>query len=535
MRVVISSATLQADSFLKFFESRGEAEKKARRGEDVTHPTEEGDNGKDPRSGHIVSIEGRTYPIDMFYLQEPTENYLQRAVTTILDIHQKEDPGDILVFLTGRDEIETAVELINELDQSSYKTALMPLPLYAGLSTEQQMYIFDKAPQETRKVVFATNIAEASVTIDGVVYIVDCGFAKMRIYDPKTGIESLSVEPISKASAKQRAGRAGRTKSGKCYRLYTEEAYKELPETTTPELIRSNLASVFLLFKALGIDNVARFPYLSPPPSSIVIRSLELLYALGALDDYAKLTRPLGYQMAELGVLEPMLAKTLLAAPKFACLSEMLSIAALMSVGGGNTIWFYHEGERKRMEERRRRFMAEEGDHLTLLNAFEAFSSRKRKGDEGGKWCHENSINFKVMTKVVSVRNQLKGYLEKFNIVEAQTSSLPSDTTQLSENIRRCIATGYFSNAAKMQADGSFLNVERNVTFHIHPSSVLFNRKTDWVVYHECLQTGGGGWGEGGGVKKEGKIYIRDLTKVDLGWLLEYGKGFYEMKGGERG
>ena len=335
LRIIVSSATLQAEDFLTFFadeELPGDEQK-----------TEAGATS----NGQIISIEGRAFPVDVHYLTEPCEEYLERAVKTVFDVHACEPEGDILVFLTGRDEIEKAIDMVADRLPSLPKDAdrILPLPLYAGLPTEQQMYVFEPAPSQHRKVIFATNIAEASVTIDGIVYVVDSGFVKLRAYDPATGIETLTPTPVSQASATQRAGRAGRTKPGKCYRLYTESAFDTLSPATIPEIQRSNLAPTILQLKALGIDNIARFDFLTSPPAELIIRALELLYSLGALDDYAKLTKPLGTRMAELA-LEPMLATCLLnsSLPAFACQSEMLSIAAMTSLQGA--VWFSHDNKK---------------------------------------------------------------------------------------------------------------------------------------------------------------------------------------------
>ncbi|KAI5458110.1 P-loop containing nucleoside triphosphate hydrolase protein [Mariannaea sp. PMI_226] len=503
LRIIVSSATLQAKGFLDFFTGTSEDQ------------TAQADSGTKDQIGTIVSIEGRTYPIDILYLESPAEDYVERAIKTVFDIHTQEGDGDILVFLTGREEIDNAIEAVSErmADLDSRYGRLLPLPLYAGLSSEQQMYVFDKPPAGTRKVVFSTNIAEASVTIDGIVYVIDCGFAKLRAYNPRTGIEALTATPISKAAASQRAGRAGRTRPGKCFRLYTEQSYQALPEANIPEIQRSNLASVILQLKALGIDNIVRFDFLSPPPAELVSKALELLYSLGALDEYAKLTRPLGTRMAELAV-EPMMAKTLLSAQTFGCLSEILTIAAMTTLGG--SVWFHHDGERKKMETSRRKFAVEEGDHLTLLNAYQAFVT---KGKKEAKFCHDNNLNFKSMTRAVSIRAQLKRYLERFNIkidesLGGQTSS--ADNTKKAEQIRRCLTTGYFAHAARMQPDGTFRNVEGGTVLHAHPSSLMFNRKADWVIFHEVMETGG-------------KIFIRDLTKIEKGWLLEYAPEFYNV------
>lgn len=498
LRVIISSATLQAEEFLAFFSDQAIID-----GDDEAT--------KKNRTGSIISIEGRTFPIDVLYLDSPTEDYVEKTISTVFDIHAEEPEGDILVFLTGRDEIDNAVVAISEraADLQPGTQSILVLPLYAGLTTEQQMYVFDEAPQDTRKVIVATNIAEASVTIDGIVYVVDCGFVKLRTFDPKTGIETLTATPISQASASQRAGRAGRTKPGKCFRLYTEENFQALPTANVPEIQRTNLAPFVLQLKALGIDNVVRFDYLTPPPAELLIKATELLFSLGALDDYAKLTRPLGMRMAELAV-EPMMAKTLLSAASFGCLSEILTIAAMTSLGG--SIWIQRDGEKKQMESARRKFAAEEGDHLTLLNVYQTFVT---KGKKEARFCYENQLNFKAMSRAVSIRAQLKRYLERFGI--AIDESLATSSLGKGEQIRRCLTTGYFAHAAKMQPDGSFRNVEGGVVFHAHPSSLMFNRKAEWVIFHEIMETGN-------------KTFIRDITKIEKQWLLDYAADFYQVR-----
>ena len=529
LRIIISSATLQAEDFLKFFmgDDRSPSMEMATDAMTLDDLIAQGSSGSQNPSielggniGRIISLEGRMYPVDVLYLETPTEDYVEKAVQTVFEIHTKELDGDILVFLTGREEIDNAVQAISERAANLHPRAqaLMPLPLYAGLSTEQQMYIFEEASENTRKVIFSTNIAEASVTIDGIVYVVDTGFVKLRAYNPATSIETLTATPVSKASATQRAGRAGRNKPGKCYRLYTETSFQRLEDATVPEIQRSNLAPVILQLKALGIDNIVRFDFITSPPAELVIRALELLYSLGALDDYAKLTRPLGTRMAELAV-EPMMAKTLLSASSFGCLSEVLTIASMTSLGGN--IWFHHDGEKKRMETARRKFAVEEGDHLTLLNVYQAFVTKGRKES---KFCHEHYLNFKALTRAVSIRAQLKLYLERFGINVDETLSTNANKQPLSvggpdkgEQIRRCLTTGFFAHAAKMQPDGTFRNVAGGTILQAHPSSLMFNRKADWVIFHEVMETGN-------------KTFIRDVTKIEKGWLVEYAPEFYKIQ-----
>ncbi|KAK8196585.1 hypothetical protein M8818_006750 [Zalaria obscura] len=513
LRIVVSSATLQAEDFLRFFAG------------DEVGGGSENHGDADPELGgsvgRIVSLEGRMFPVDIHYLTSPAEDYVERAVQTVFDIHTQEAEGDILIFLTGREEIDTCISMIADRMPSlpPGSQAILPLPLYAGLSTEQQMYVFEQAPEDTRKVIVSTNIAEASVTINGIVYVIDSGFVKLRAYNPSTGIETLTATPISKAAATQRAGRAGRTKPGKCYRLYTEPAYESLAEASVPEIQRSNLAPVILQLKCLGIDNIARFDYLTPPPSNLIVRALEMLYSLGALDDYARLTKPLGVRMAELAV-EPMMAKVLLSAPDFGCLSEMLSIAAMTTLQGA--VWVAHEGGQKAVESSRWKFAVDEGDHLTLLNVYQAFVT---KGKKDAAWCRNNHLNFKSLTRAVSVRNQLRRYLERFGIDVGESLGqglagrdvVRAGGMDKSEQIRRCLTTGYFAHAARMQPDGTFRTVDGGSTLYAHPSSLMFNRKADWVVFHEVMETGE-------------KTFIRDVTKIEKGWLLQYAPAFYQIR-----
>ena len=526
LRIIISSATLQAESFLEFFTDEPEQSTKKTEAVSLDDLIAQGGSGNvtsedgNRSNGRIINLEGRMYPVDVLYLESPTENYVEKAVQTVFDIHTKEPDGDILVFLTGRDEIDTALQAISERAANLHPRAqqLMALPLYAGLSTEQQMYVFEEAPENTRKVIFSTNIAEASVTIDGIVYVVDSGFVKLRAYNPLTGIETLTATGVSKAAATQRAGRAGRTRPGKCFRLYTEPSFQSLDDATIPEIQRSNLAPVILQLKALGIDNIARFNFITSPPAELVIRALELLYSLGALDTYAKLTRPLGVRMAELAI-EPMMAKTLLSAPQFNCLSEILTIAAMTSLGG--SIFINPDGEKKKLETARRKFAVEEGDHITLLNVYQAFVT---KGKKEARFCHDNFLNFKSMTRAVSIRAQLKRYLERFGLNVDETLSSHTKMTPLAvggpdkgEQIRRCLTTGFFAHAAKMQPDGSFRNVAGGTILHAHPSSLMFNRKADWVIFHEVMETGS-------------KTFIRDVTKIEKGWLTEYAPEYYRIR-----
>ncbi|RUS34216.1 putative Pre-mRNA splicing factor [Jimgerdemannia flammicorona] len=529
LRLIISSATLDAEAFLDFFNTNTTG--------DPAHDT-----------AAIVSLEGRTFPVDIMYAEAPVDDYVERAVQTVFDVHTKDSPGDVLVFMPGRDQIEKVVSEVTERATTlpPKYNALLPLPLYAGLPTAEQTLVFQPPPPRTRKIIVATNIAEASVTIDGVVHVIDAGFVRLRAYNPRTGLESLTTVPVSKAAARQRAGRAGRTRPGKAYRLYTEEAYRRLREQNVPEIQRSNLVTVVLQLKALGIENVARFEFLSGPPAELMVRALEvrqndedclvaggvwwgdgtlnvctgfltfplggggiprihkLLYSLGALDDYGRLTMPLGIQLAEFPV-DPMLGKILLDSHKFNCGEEMLTIAAMLSVQ--NPFIHPYSTPVLQVQSEHRKFHALEGDHLTLLNVYTAFVTR---GAKSARWCRDRFLDFKALSRAMAIRAQLARYLARFDV--------PVESSRDSVAIRKCLVGGYFAQAASADEgpEGVWRSVRDGVVLNIHPSSVLFNRRPKWVIFHEVVETT--------------KPFMRDLTVIEPEWLAELAPHFYEFK-----
>ena len=353
LKLVIMSATLDAGKFQHYFDN-----------------------------APLMNVPGRTHPVEIFYTPEPERDYLEAAIRTVIQIQMcGEEEGDILLFLTGQEEIEDACKRIKrELDNLGPDVGDMKcIPLYSTLPPNLQQRIFEPAPAKKsngaigRKLVISTNIAETSLTIDGVVFVIDPGFSKQKVYNPRIRVESLLVSPISKASAQQRAGRAGRTKPGKCFRLYTEKAYKnEMQDNTYPEILRSNLGSVVLQLKKLGIDDLVHFDFMDPPAPETLMRALELLNYLAALDDDGNLTE-LGAIMAEFP-LDPQLAKMLIASCEYNCSNEILSITAMLSVPQ----CFVRPNEAKKAaDDSKLRFAHIDGDHLTLLNVYHAFKQVK--------------------------------------------------------------------------------------------------------------------------------------------------------------
>ncbi|XP_007521704.2 probable ATP-dependent RNA helicase DHX35 [Erinaceus europaeus] len=486
LRLIVASATLDAEKFRDFF-----------------NQNETGDSTRD--TCVILTVEGRTFPVDIFYLQSPVPDYIKSTVETVMKIHQTEGDGDILAFLTGQEEVETVVSMLIEqaraLGRTGMKRHLRVLPMYAGLPSFEQMKVFERVSRSVRKVIVATNVAETSITISGIVYVIDCGFVKLRAYNPRTAIECLVVVPVSQASANQRAGRGGRNRSGKCYRLYTEEAFDKLPQSTVPEMQRSNLAPVILQLKALGIDNVLRFHFMSPPPAQSMVQALELLYALGGLDKDCRLTEPLGMRIAEFP-LNPMFAKMLLESGNFGCSQEILSIAAMMQIQNVFVIPSNQKFQAARMH---RKFAVEEGDHLTMLNVYEAFI----KHNKNSQWCQEHFLNYKGLVRAATVREQLKKLLVKFQVPKISSEGDP-------DPVLRCIVAGFFANAARFHSTGAYRTIRDDHELHIHPASVLYAEKPPrWVIYNEVIQTS--------------KYYMRDVTAIESSWLLELAPHFYQQ------
>ncbi|GAB1315803.1 DEAH-box ATP-dependent RNA helicase prp22 [Madurella fahalii] len=477
----------------------------------------------------ILTIPGRTYPVQILYSKDPESDYIEAAVNTALEVHLAEDSGDILVFLTGQDEIDMACTVLNERVKAFGHTIpeLIVLPIYSTLPPEKQTRIFEPTPRGSRKVIIATNIAETSITIDGICFVIDSGFVKQNVFDPKLGMESLVVTPISQAQANQRAGRAGRTAPGKCFRLYTEAAYQsEMIPTTVPEIQRTNMANTALLLKAMGINNIPAFPFMDPPSTGAVHSALHLLFDLGALDDEGLLTS-LGRRMADFPV-DPPLARALIASAEKGCSAEMLSITAMLSV---STTVFHRpqdEKQRSRADARKARFHDPTSDHLTLLNLHAVWSGTP--STSRGRFCSENFVNERAMHQADHIREQLANLLTQHGypiISYSSSSSLPPSLSS-TEPIRRALCAGFCRNVARRSSDqdpGSFKTLTDGSTVFLHPSSALISptrrgqQSADLVVYHSVVATS--------------KEYMHCATSIKAEWLLEETRGLYKCKKAE--
>jgi len=448
----------------------------------------------------IFTIPGRTYPVAILYTKEAETDYLDASLITIMQIHLTEPPGDILLFLTGQEEIDTACEILYERMKALGPEVpeLVILPVYSALPSEMQTRIFDPAPPGSRKVIIATNIAETSLTIDGIYYVVDPGFVKQNVYNSKTGMDQLIVTPISQAQAKQRAGRAGRTGPGKTYRLYTERAYRdEMLSTNVPEIQRTNLASTVLSLKAMGINDLLAFDFMDAPPMQTLISAMEQLHALSALDDEGLLTR-LGRRMAEFP-LEPMLSKMLIMSVHLACSDEILTIVSMLSV---QNVFYRPKDKQALADSKKAKFHQSEGDHLTLLAVFNSWKNNKFSSP----WCYENFVQIRTLKRAQDVRKQMLGIMDRHKL---DVVSCGKNTVR----VQKAICSGFFKCAAKKDPQEGYKTIVDSQVVYIHPSSALFNRQPDWVIYHELVLTT--------------KEYMREVTAIDPKWLVEFAPKFF--------
>lgn len=477
LKVLVMSATMDVDLFSEYF-------------------------NKSP----VLYLEGRQHPIQIYYTKQPQSDYLQAALVTIFQIHQEAPPSqDILVFLTGQEEIEALARTCRDIAKHLPDSCgpMVVIPLYASLPPVQQLRVFQPAPKGSRKVILSTNIAETSVTISGIKFVIDTGMVKAKRFNPDSGLEVLAVQRVSKAQAWQRAGRAGREDSGFCYRLYTEDEFDNLIPMTVPEIQRCNLAGVMLQLMALGIPDVMNFDFMSKPSSEAVRSAMEHLQLLGAVEknDGIVVLTALGKKMASFP-LEPRYAKTILLSPEFSCLEEVISIVSLLSV---DTVLYNPPARRDEVQAARKKFTSSEGDHVTLLNIYRAF--KKVSGNKD--WCRENFVNSRNMSLVKEVQTQLKEICLKLNL---KLESCGGNTG----NVRRCIAHGMFVNAAELQPDGTYLALDTHQPVAIHPSSVLFQAKPAYVVFNELLHTS--------------RCYMRDMCLVDADWLLDAAPEYFGRK-----
>jgi len=445
----------------------------------------------------VLYVEGRLFPVNIRHVSERTEDWQRALIATIFQIHATApEREDILAFLTGQEEIETAARQARNLAKEYQdRPKLQVFTLYAAQNIEHQQSALRPTGEGQRKLVLATNIAETSLTIPGIRHVIDSCRVKAKVHQARAGLDMLKVVTVSKAQALQRTGRAGREREGHCYRLLTKQEFDALPQATIPEIQRSNLASVVLTMLNIGIKDVTSFDFMDPPSSdslNTALRQLSLLSAVQISGAGTRLT-PLGEKMAGFP-LEPRLTSCLLAAEQLGCTEEMLTIVALLTAESVFQVPGPKE-KREEAEQVHKKFAANEGDLLTLLNVWKAYRSSK----EAAPWCRSQYLIPRHLAFAKQVRTQLVGTCHSAGV--AIQSSRDPDT------IRRALARGLFMNVAQLTVEGHYVALDSGQHVHLHPSSVLFRRKPELVVFTEIVATS--------------RTYIRGLTLVSQEWLSE--------------
>lgn len=472
-RLVVTSATLEAEKFSSYF-----------------------------GSAKIMRIPGRTFPVELFFRRTPITDYISASVDCCLKINEREAEGDILLFLTGQEEIE---EVSSILEGKETIPPIVVCPLYGQMTSESQNEVFKPAPRFHRKIVIATNIAETSLTIPNIHYVVDPGFSKQSSFNPRLGMDSLMVTVISRAQGRQRAGRAGRTGPGKVYRLYTEGAWdSEMDEVLKPEIQRTNLMSLILLLKAIGIRGDLRdFDWMDPPSPLSVLHAQKNLWLLSLLDTRGSLT-PLGRQVSLLP-LEVTLSRFLL---ELGGSEDGLIIVAMLSLQGA--LWIRTKDNAEELSRVQSRFSRpDSGDHATLLSIYRKF----KESSFSKSWCTRNCLHYRNLMKATKIIAQLRNVrgIDWLTCRNSRTFTTTTATTTTTKNtIAKALCSAFFLNVARRDRsadDCSYKTLTSPTTVYIHPSSVLYRKNPEWVIYNDLLLTT--------------KEYMRDVSIIDPKWLIE--------------
>jgi len=513
LKVIITSATIDAERFSQHF------------------------NG-----APVLEVSGRTYPVEILYRpltskdEDDAEVELTDAIVDAADELARHGEGDILVFLPGEREIREAAEALRK---STLRRNDEILPLFARLSHAEQHKIFHPSGAK-RRIVLATNVAETSLTVPGIKYVIDTGLARVKRYSARAKVEQLHVEKISQAAARQRSGRCGRVSAGVCIRLFSEEDFNSRPEFTDPEIVRSNLAAVILRMASLNLGDVAAFPFLEMPDSRYINDGFQVLLELGAVNEHNRLTR-LGEQMARLPI-DPKIARILLAAKKHDCMAEILVIASALSI----------QDPRERPLEARdaaakahERFTDKQSDFLAYLNIWDSFQRERDKGLSNKQlvqWCRQYFLSYLRMREWRELHHQLAqtaiemGLTTKeaaFRQPPTQEQLRPSESQgdqdlaaklkqkQLDkkqhraqiraakeagyEQIHRALLTGLIANVGMKSPDGNDYTGARGSRFHLFPASALFKAKPKWVMAAELVETT--------------RLYARDVAVIQPEWI----------------
>lgn len=506
LKIIVMSATLQAEKFSQFF-----------------------------NNAPILFVEGRKFNVQQLYLKAPSDDIVDSVIRCCVQINSSEQLGDILCFLPGQEEIDKAVSIINKISEIIHKENSVPLmiayPLYAALAPAKQAQVFLPLKGFKRKIVFSTNIAETSVTVSGVKYAVDSGLRKVKVWRHQLGLATLLTVPISKASASQRSGRAGRESEGKSYRLYRESDYNKLPLQTEPEIARTDVTSPVLMLKKYGVDDIVNWNWFENPGKDSIIMGLQELYQLGALNDFGKITQR-GNHMSLLPI-QPHLSSVLIQASEMSCLDDVIDIISCLSVE--NLLLNPQPEERDEVNEKRLSLCnggKKYGDLIMLKELFDVYFNELSKGNqtnlasERQDWCKELCISYRGFKNVVKIREQLRMYAKRLFDSDFNSKKISGDEfddafnmngkigedREKIEKILKCFLTGFAKNTAIGMPDRSYRTVVTGETISVHPSSMLFmNKSCPAIMYTEYVFTTKG--------------YARNASRIELSWLQDIVSG----------
>ncbi len=494
LKLIITSATIDTDKFSKAFDN-----------------------------APIIEVSGRMYPMEVKYW--PPEKFsddedithVEMAVAALDRLQQLGPFGDILVFMPTEQDIRETCDLI---EGRKYK-GVSVFPLFARLSSDEQKRVF--SPGFGRKIIVATNVAETSITIPGIKYVVDTGLARMLRYLPRTRTTALPIESISRSSADQRMGRCGRMENGICIRLYSEDNYQARPLYTTPEILRSNLAEVILRMIALNLGDIAAFPFIDQPASKSIADGFEVLKELGAIREVKKRKKnirsnhgltPLGRFMAKIP-LDPRISRMLIEAQKERCISDILVIASALSIQDPRERPLEKAKEADQMQAR---FVNPVSDFVTLLTIWNCYRQEWQNHKSAGKlkrFCKDHFLSFKRIREWRDIHEQLSSILEESGI--DMGSDIKRTENDLGENafgpvyeaIHRCILSGFLSNIAQ-QKEKNIYKAAKDREVMIFPGSGLFNHGNKWIVAAEMIETS--------------RLFARTCAGISSQWLESLGK-----------
>jgi ATP-dependent helicase HrpA len=465
LKLIITSATIDPESFSRHF-------------------------GNAP----IIEVSGRTYPVELRYRplsaanEDERDQGLQQAILEAVDEVSRIDRGDILIFLTGEREIRETAESLRKHHPPDTEI----LPLYARLSTAEQNRVFQ--PHDKRRIILATNVAETSLTVPGIRYVIDPGTARISRYSHRSKVQRLPIEKISQASAKQRAGRCGRVSAGVCLRLYSEEDLQSRPAFTEPEILRTNLAAVILQMCTLRLGEVEAFPFINPPDSRLIGDGFRLLFELSAVDQHRQVT-PLGRRLARLPI-DPRLGRMTLAAEQEGCLKEVLSIASALAIQDPRERPLEHA---QAADAKHRRFQDERSDFLALLNLWNYYHEQARRLSKNKRraLCQADFLSF------VRLREWHDLHQELYALV-TEMGMRPNAEAAPYESLHRALLAGLLGHVGMKQEDQSWLGT-RQRKFYIFPGSGLFKRGPKWLMAAELVETT--------------KLYARTVAKIEPAWI----------------